>query len=66
MADFFALDFLLNGDSSDSDGDLVDNIILDEDDCHCEICRPRFPRVQNFKETVVDNYTDEQFQKNFR
>lgn len=68
-------DYLGNESDSESDGD-DDDLDLDiinyiannnnQPKCYCLDCRPRIPRIQNFIELVIDQYSDVQFQQNFR
>lgn len=51
---------------SDSDTEMTNFLIMEDDKGFWELCQPRVPRVQNFIETAVENYNDEQFQENFR
>lgn len=80
LENLLVLNELLNylGESeSDDDFDDHDNLDIEvvnyiannndnEPKCYCIDCRPRITRIQNFILSVVDEYSDIQFQKNFR
>lgn len=61
------LALLLSSSSDDSDEDdcFLFEFICGDVNCRCHF-RIRIPRVQNFIETVIDNYNEQEFRGAFR
>lgn len=57
--------FSSSSDSSDDDERFLLEIVNDDLNCRCHY-RIRVPRVQNFIETVIDAYNEQDFQDAFR